>query len=407
MPAKSRGPQPARQFDPLGQMNDDLDNIYGTRNPPGVFDSGEIKQVETTRLEPNPFQPRKSFNQASLERLGHSLKQEGFIQPIRATTRSGNRIVIATGERRWRAAQLAGLPTVPCILEDLTDAQLQGYALDENILREDLHPVDEAYAIKAYMEKHGLDAHVMAQERGYDHTTVLNRLLLIQYDAIVEAVVNERLTPTHATNLARYLKRCLNIDKALHDRILAAIADGQDVDHADMERLISLTVTRKGPRSAPDEGINQAAESLPPTHETAGAAQTPGNTPTHTSAQVAAPAAQAVRQPETERSDGPALGSTRTAASSPPAPEGSRQGHRAAAQAPTTIIGQLQDHVQSITGLLRDPQFADWLGSLIPDQLLETETSLIALEESLHTARGQLKAARKKQNQAPSQRSTR
>jgi ParB/RepB/Spo0J family partition protein len=384
-------------------MTDDLDNIYGTRNPPGVFDSGEIKQVETHRLEPNPFQPRKSFNQASLERLGHSLKQEGFIQPIRATTRPGNRIVIATGERRWRAAQIAGLTTVPCILEDLTDAQLQAYALDENILREDLHPVDEAYAIKAYMEKHGLDAHAMAQERGYDHTTVLNRLLLIQYDAIVEAVVNERLTPTHGTNLARYLKRCLTIDQALHDRILADVAAGQDVDPADMDRLISLTVTRKGPRSGRDDGSNQAVETFPAADPTAGATQTADETPIDTPSHAAAPPVDAVHQ--TERTDTTGQGSTRTVADSPPLPEGSRQGSRTATQEPAAIIGRLQSQMRSITELLRDPQFADWIGSLTLDQLQEAEANLAVLEESLQAARGQLKAARKKQNQIPSRRS--
>ncbi len=115
----------------------------------------QFQEISIDRLRPNPFQPRQEFNQEDLDELKVSIQQNGFISIlfVRPDPSEENVFQLAYGERRWRAAQLAGLLVIPCKIEELSDEQMEDIALIENIQRKDLNPLDEAQAFAKKLEK--------------------------------------------------------------------------------------------------------------------------------------------------------------------------------------------------------------------------------------------------------------
>ncbi len=152
-------------------------------------------------IKPNRDQPRKSFSSAKLEELASSIREKGIIQPLVVRKKDGQYELIA-GERRWRAAQKAGLREVPVVIQDVSDDIAVEMALIENIQREDLNAVEEAEAFRALMEKFNLSQDDMARRVGKDRSTVANSLRLLKLPTVLKTdIVEERLTMGHARSL--------------------------------------------------------------------------------------------------------------------------------------------------------------------------------------------------------------
>mgnify|MGYP001036737559 CR=1 FL=1 len=152
-------------------------------------------------VKPNRAQPRKTFTSEKLEELAASIKEKGIIQPI-VVIRKGAHYEIIAGERRWRAAQKAGLHEVPVVIQDVSENTALEMALIENIQREDLNAVEEAHAYLSLMETIGLSQEEMAKRVGKDRSTVANSLRLLKLPEDVQRdIIAERLTMGHARAL--------------------------------------------------------------------------------------------------------------------------------------------------------------------------------------------------------------
>lgn len=164
----------------------------------GVTFGGEIL-VSLEKLSANPGQPRKRFDKAALEELAASIKQHGIIQPIIVDEGASGSYVIVAGERRSRAAALAGLREVPVVVRNYSDQKRLEVALIENIHRSDLNPIEEAAAYKQLMETGGLSQDEAAERVGKNRSTVANALRLLKLPAgIREALESGSLTAGHA-----------------------------------------------------------------------------------------------------------------------------------------------------------------------------------------------------------------
>ena len=139
------------------------------------FKDGEYKIVPIEIIQPNPTQPRQFFDEASLKELSESIKDKGVLQPLIIRTNKANKVWLVAGERRYRAAKLAGLNTVPCII---TKGDPSEIALIENVQREDLKPIEEAEAYARLMEKKGYTQKKLAQVVGKGRTTITQTLSL-------------------------------------------------------------------------------------------------------------------------------------------------------------------------------------------------------------------------------------
>lgn len=157
-----------------------------------------VKIVPISSVEPNPEQPRKDFDPGALEELASSIREQGVLQPLLVEGwASGYRIV--AGERRWRAAKLAGLTEVPVLVRSFTDEARMEIALIENIQRSDLKPLEEARAYRNLMDVFGLTQDDVAKKVGKQRSTVANALRLLRLpDEMQIAVDGGRLTPGHA-----------------------------------------------------------------------------------------------------------------------------------------------------------------------------------------------------------------
>jgi ParB family chromosome partitioning protein len=160
-----------------------------------------LVEVAVEQIEPNPHQPRKTFESNSLEELTASIRISGVIQPI-IVRQAGNGYQLIAGERRWRAARQAGLDRVPAIVREATDADSLELALVENLLREDLNPMEEAEAYRNLLSQFGWTQEQLAQRIGRDRTSIANALRLLRLpDEIQADLRGGRLTMGHARAL--------------------------------------------------------------------------------------------------------------------------------------------------------------------------------------------------------------
>lgn len=162
---------------------------------------GTSREVDLDLIDPNPHQPRTRFDEARLQELAESISTTGLVQPI-VVRRKGERFEIVAGERRWRAAQIAGLLKVPVHVADISDRDLLKTALIENIQREDLNPIEEALAYKRLGEDSDLTQEQIATAVGKDRATVANHLRLLRLPEVVRArVAADELSMGHARAL--------------------------------------------------------------------------------------------------------------------------------------------------------------------------------------------------------------
>lgn len=180
-----------------------------------------LRMIEITRIQPNPKQPRQHFDESALAMLAGSIASSGLMQPIvvRPAPRSnepsgtalpGAAFQIIAGERRWRAAQLAGLKHIPAVVRDVDDRTAAELSLVENLQREDLNPIERADAFKRLVEDFGLSQQEIASQVGLDRSSISNHLRLLELDEPTRQSVRDgRLTMGHAkallsiTNLSR------------------------------------------------------------------------------------------------------------------------------------------------------------------------------------------------------------
>jgi len=173
----------------------------GALLPPSADVEAKATELAIDSIAPNPNQPRKSFDDAKLHDLSASLGQTGVLQPV-VVRRVGQGYQLIVGERRWRAAKLAGLTKIPAIIREATDSQSLEMALVENLLREDLNPMEEAEAYQRLIADYGWTQEELAQRVGRDRSSVANCLRLLKLPTLIQADLREgRLTMGHARAL--------------------------------------------------------------------------------------------------------------------------------------------------------------------------------------------------------------
>ncbi len=189
------------------------------------------KTVKITKIEPNPNQPRKHFDEDTLQDLSESIKQKGIIDPLIVQDMDTYYEIIA-GERRWRAAKLAGLKEVPVIIRKYTEQEKMEIALIDNIQREDLNPIDEAKAYRDLIEKFNLKQDELAKRINKSRTTVTNSMRLLKLDERVqEMVISDSISSTHARAL-------LSIEDGEEQFKLAQDIMDKDLSVRDIEKLV-------------------------------------------------------------------------------------------------------------------------------------------------------------------------
>ncbi|WP_029422174.1 ParB/RepB/Spo0J family partition protein [Alicyclobacillus macrosporangiidus] len=170
--------------------------------PLNVTEDDTVSSVDIRDLRPNPYQPRRDFNEEKLEELAQSVREHGIIQPLIVRRSAVRGYDIVAGERRFRAAQMVGLTTVPVVVRDLSDVELMEIAVIENLQREDLNPIEIAEAYQNLMERAGLTQDELARRVGQSRSHVANMLRLLQLpDEVRQMVSKGKLTMGHARAL--------------------------------------------------------------------------------------------------------------------------------------------------------------------------------------------------------------
>ena len=182
-----------------------ITNNVGTRSASEEKEQEEKEKadfmVKITKVEPNREQPRKKFDEDALLELAESLKQYGILQPLLVQKRDDYYEIIA-GERRWRAAKLAGLKEVPVIVKDLSDQEIMEISLIENIQREDLNPIEEAHAYKRLLTEFNLKQDEVAERVSKSRSAITNSMRLLKLcDKVQQMIIDEKLTMGHVRPL--------------------------------------------------------------------------------------------------------------------------------------------------------------------------------------------------------------
>jgi len=166
--------------------------------PPAPAHPESAQNLPIDSIDPNPLQPRRTFQPERLEELAQSIRSNGIIQPL-VVRRADERYQLVAGERRWRAAKLAGVTQVPAVIRDIPDDHLLEITLIENIQREDLNPIETAVAFERMMRELVLNPEQVGERTGKDRTTIVNLIRLLQLPADLQQLVAERrLSAGHA-----------------------------------------------------------------------------------------------------------------------------------------------------------------------------------------------------------------
>ena len=187
--------------------------------------SSTINEVAIDRIEANPNQPRREFDEEALQELAHSIRQIGIIQPITLRQTDDNRFQIIAGERRWRASQLAGLKAIPAYIRTIDDENVMEMALVENIQREDLNSIEIALAYEHLLEKSGMTQEKISERVGKSRAAIANYLRLLKLPAQVQMALQKKeidmghaLGPTFRTRQAAMLQRGITVILFLSQR---------------------------------------------------------------------------------------------------------------------------------------------------------------------------------------------
>lgn len=202
---------------------------------------GPVSTLPLREIEPDKDQPRKDFDEQALSELADSIARHGLLQPIAVRAAAGGAYKIIAGERRWRAARLAGLSEVPVVIKDVTDAEAMELALIENLQREDLDPVEEAMGYRQLMERCELTQEQTAQKIGKSRSAVANSLRLLNLPEDVLAFLKEgKLSTGHA-------KVLLGLPDAALQSQAAEVVVGQNLNVRQTEALCKKLVKPEKP----------------------------------------------------------------------------------------------------------------------------------------------------------------
>ena len=208
-----------------------------------IEDSKNLRTLKITEVEPNREQPRKNFNQESLEELSESIKEYGVIQPIVVSKEEGYYAIVA-GERRWRAAKLAGLGEIPAIIRESDEQTNREISLIENIQREDLNPYEKALGIRSLMDKYGLTQEEVSKKIGKSRSSVSNtvRVLYLAPD-VLELVKQGKLSEGHCKALAG-----ISDPKRQYEVAIRMIEKGESVRQAESKNRITKKEKKLDPK---------------------------------------------------------------------------------------------------------------------------------------------------------------
>jgi ParB family chromosome partitioning protein len=213
-----------------------------------VPDDSEIHEISVDTVVPNPYQPRKTFNDDSLKELAASIREHGIIQPI-LVRRTLNGFELIAGERRLRAAKIVGLEKVPVIVREINDKDMAELAMIENLQREDLHYLEEALGFQQLLTNFGMTQDELARRVGKNQSTIANKMRLLRLSPEVRQVlVDEQLTERHARAL-------LKLEDPIRQQEALAVIRQNSLNVKETEELVAAIVedisqemTNKGPK---------------------------------------------------------------------------------------------------------------------------------------------------------------
>ncbi len=217
---------------------------------PGIPEGVQVAEIGLDQVVPNRYQPRRDFNEEALAELVASIRSQGVMQPVVVRRRAQGGYELVAGERRWRAAGLAGLDAIPALIRDVSDEQASAMALIENIQREDLNPLEEAHALQRLRDEFGLTQQQVADAVGKSRVAVTNLLRLLNLGpAVRDLLVAGAIEMGHARAL-------LSLDSVVQERAANdVVARGLSVRQT--EALVRRLQQGKGP-GRPSEAVRDA-----------------------------------------------------------------------------------------------------------------------------------------------------
>lgn len=220
-------------------------------------DSSSTVTLKISELQPNRHQPRKEFDEKSLAELADSISQHGILQPLLVRPLLDGGYQIVAGERRFRAARMAGLTEVPVVIRDLSDSETMQLALIENLQREDLSPVEEAMGYKKLMDSYSLSQEEIARVVGKSRPAIANSLRLLSLpDEVLKLISDGKLSAGHGKALLAF-KNEYDMEKAAH------LAAAEDISVRELERMAkrsNKSAEQEAEKSKPERKMSYYSE---------------------------------------------------------------------------------------------------------------------------------------------------
>lgn len=217
---------------PKRALGKGLDALF-SQSAPAKEETAGVTELRITTIEPNREQPRKVFRDDQLAELANSIREHGIIQPIVVAKQDNGFYQIIAGERRWRAAKMAGLNTIPAVVREYDEKEASEISLIENLQRENLNPIEEAEGYKNLITSYGMTQEQISERIGKSRSTIANSLRLLSLNDIIKGMVeNGKLSGGHA--------RALLAVEDEHKRIeLAKKAIEEQLSVRELERIVS------------------------------------------------------------------------------------------------------------------------------------------------------------------------
>lgn len=224
--------------------------------PGADLDEGDvITEIGVEEIQASGYQPRRRFDEERLEELAASISEHGVVQPVIVRRKDGG-YELVVGERRWRAAKRVGLERIPAVVKDVSDGQMVEMALVENLQREDLNPLEEAYAYKSLVEEFGLTQEDVARRVGRSRPAVANALRLLQLsEAIRERIAAGEISAGHA-------KAILSLPQEKEQERVARRVAAKGLSVRETERLVKAVLSGNVPRGTLPRTLAQAVAGL-------------------------------------------------------------------------------------------------------------------------------------------------
>ena len=214
-----------------------------------------IRQIPIEDIIPNRFQPRLNFDEKGLEDLANSIKEHGIIQPL-VLRHAGDKYEIIAGERRFKAATMAGLKTVPAVIANIDDNKSAEVAIVENVQRKDLSPIEEARSYKNLLDKGYLTQSELAKKMGLSQSAIANKLRLLNLDdSVQEALLNNEISERHARSLLvldnpedqktwldKIIKNSNFVMNDIQNRIIELITNNNRITQNEIANIIGVNV---------------------------------------------------------------------------------------------------------------------------------------------------------------------